>query len=88
MNINAFVKVLESAECKEIEGLRCFIVRWDQFHELMEQIDVLPRTSDMLTRRHEYENFEIKLSSIEKGTYFICAKSEPILDALWEQKEK
>ena len=88
MNINSFVKVLESADCKELGGFRCFIVRWDQFHELLDQIETIPQSSAMLLEKHGYENFDIKLSSVEEGTYYVCTKAEPILDALWAKKEQ
>jgi hypothetical protein len=89
MNVLAVTKILENAQCKEIEGIKCFVVPWAEFHEVLDRFgDNVQFTSDLLTKKHDLENFELRLSSTETGKYFLCAKSEPLLDALWTKKFK
>lgn len=94
MNIERIVKLLENSECKQLEGLNCFIVPMNEFFEIMAELrgvwtppNGLP-SRDILTRRHQLENFELCLSSVEKGKYYVCAKSTPVLDELWEKRFK
>jgi hypothetical protein len=88
MNISAVTKILEGAQCKEIEGRKCFVVSLAEFGDLADRFDGQIRSDRILTNTHGLENFELRLSSLEEGTYFVCAKSEPALDALWNKKFK
>jgi hypothetical protein len=88
VNVSLVTKILEKAECKEIEGFRCFVVPWGDFQDIFERLEGPVFTQDVLTRKHEMENFELRLSSLEEGKYYVCAKSEPVLDELWKKKFK
>lgn len=88
MNIAHVTKILETAICKELEGLKCFIVSLDQFSEITEQMEGNVYQSGALTRKHNLENVEFRLSSVEEGRYFLCCESRPVLDALWSRKFK
>jgi hypothetical protein len=86
MNISAVTKILESATCREIEGLKCFIVTLDQFSQITDTLQGPIFQSDILTKKHGFENCELRLSSLEEGKYFLCAESTPILDLYWKNK--
>ena len=86
MNISKVSKILESATCREIDGLKCFIVTLDQFSEITDKMEGQIFQSDILTKKHGFENVELRLSSLEEGTYFLCAESTPILDLFWKNK--
>jgi len=88
MNISNVSKILKTAQCKEIEGLKCFIVSLDQFSEITDDLQGQIFQSDILTKKHGLENVELRLSSLEEGHYFLCAESRPVLDILWEEKNK
>jgi hypothetical protein len=86
MNISAITNLLQTGECREIEGFRCFIVPWSTFSDIFERLNEPTSTVEVLSKKYGYENFELRLSSLEQGTYYVCAKSEPELDILWNKK--
>ena len=94
MNVAAIVKTLEKADCKQMDGLNCFILSWEDFQEIFDRVfgENAPHqsivSSAALTKNYGFENFELRLSSLEEGRYFVCALSEPALDVLWEKKFK
>ena len=88
MNVLQVAKILETAKCKEFEGLKCFIVSLEQFGEINDQMEGTYYSSDLLTKKYNLENFELRLSSAEEGQYFLCTEAQPVLDGLWAKKFK
>lgn len=89
MNIDRITRAIEEGECREINGVRCFVIDPQAFMAVLDEIphEAL-RVNDTIIRQHGIENFELRLSSIEEGTYFLCTKSAPILDELWKKHFK
>lgn len=93
MNVHRIAEMLKDAECHKIEGLKCFVVSWPDFEDLYEVVFGSHSLrgfyySEDLARKHQLDNFEIRLSSKQEGTYYICSKGEPVLDELWKKKFK
>ena len=87
--IDFILTVLKGAEKKVIDDKKCFIVSLrDLYRVQFVMLDggFTMRSDDKLTRSHGLENYEIRMSSLEKEAYYVCAKSEPLLDQLWEAK--
>lgn len=87
MKIEHITNAIERGECKEIAGRRCFIVNYSDFMAILDEFNDV-RTSDLLARQHGLENFELRLSSLEEGNYYLCTKSKPVLDDLWKKHFK
>lgn len=88
MRTNSIVKILDGAECRMIEGNRCFVVSLDQFADICEQLDGRIIPNDLILRKYGLENLELRLSSLEQHRYYVCAETQPILDSLWNRKHK
>jgi hypothetical protein len=87
--IDLILTILHDAKCEEIEGRRCFVVPLTEFFRCqyaMTDGGMSVRTDDRLVRTHSYENLQFRMSSLESQEYYICAKTEPLLDRLWEAK--
>ena len=84
------IEILRSAEVKEVAEKRCLIIPRSLFWEalaLMAQAGMDARGDDALTRKHMLDNFELILTFSDKHPYYVCTKSEPIIDAMWEAKK-
>jgi hypothetical protein len=88
MNVSFVTKILETAECLDYGGYKCFLVSLEQFSEVVERLEGQVFENKVLTTKHHLENVEIRLSSVQEGSYYLVAKSEPILDTLWKKKFK
>jgi hypothetical protein len=88
MNVTRIAKILEGSEAKVIGEKRCFLVSLDEFQEIYNAAPGNQYTDDELTRLHGLENIQLRLSTLEKGDYYVATKSEPILDHLWAKKFK
>jgi hypothetical protein len=89
MNVDRIVRAIEEGECKEIGGLRCFVITTPAFMAILNDMENHAIfVNETLVRQHGLENFELRLSSIEEGRYYLCTKSVPILDGLWKKHFK
>jgi hypothetical protein len=89
--MGSVLKVLDNAECKLVDDKRCFVISLTDFYRVIEILaahGVGGRTDDKLQRTHGLDNIEFRMSVLEKEVYYICAKTEPLLDRLWEAKFK
>jgi len=80
--------VVQYAQCKIIDGKRCFVVSEETFLEIMsyffmsaQQFQFDPRLAS-----EGYDNVQIGLSALDKHTYYLATQSTSFLDKLWETK--
>jgi hypothetical protein len=88
VNVTRIAEILEGAEVKLIGEKKCFLVSLEEFQEIFNAAPGNQYTDDELTRLHGLENIQLRLSTLEKGDYYVATESKPILDHLWAKKFK
>lgn len=80
--------VVQRAECKIIDGKRCFVIGENPFLNIMSHLFASARDVRVDDRiaAEGYENVEISISARDKSRYYLCAKMDPFLDNLWEKR--
>jgi hypothetical protein len=76
------------AECKIIDGKRCFIIQEGAYLNIASYFFASGRDFEFDPRiaTEGYDNISIMLSARDTGRYWLACKSDPLLDRLWEAK--
>ena len=79
---------VHNATCKMIDGKRCFVIAENAYLRVMSYLFASARDMrfDPRIAAEGYENIEIAIGARDTHTYYLCAKMDPLLDKLWENK--
>jgi hypothetical protein len=78
----------QNAECKLIDGKRAFVVDESVFLRIMSYFFVSAHDFrfDPRIAAEGYDNVQVQLSALDTNEYYLCVKTEPLLDKLWQDK--
>ena len=76
------------AECKVIDGKRCFIIHEGPFLNIMSYFFVSGQDVrfDPRIAAEGYENVQISLGARDTHDYYLCSRMDALLDTLWASK--
>jgi hypothetical protein len=79
---------VQTAECKLIDGKRCFVVSENVYLKIMSYLFVSSHEVrfDPRIATEGYDNVLISLSARDAHEYYLCAKLDSLLDKVWEAK--
>jgi hypothetical protein len=79
---------VHQAECRLIDGKRCFIIHEGPFLNIMSFFFVSSQDVrfDPRIAAEGYENIQISLGARDTHDYYLCARMDPFLDTLWARK--
>lgn len=87
--LQRILKMLSSAKQTNLGQFRCFVLPWSEFLEcfdLCRQCDFIADENNQIAK-NGFNNFGLAISVADKNTYWICTKSEVILDAVWKENK-
>src|SRR5258708_6391061 len=76
------------AECRVIDGKRCFIIHEGPFLNIMSYFFVSGQDVrfDPRIAAEGYENVQISLGARDTHDYYLCSRIDALLDTLWASK--
>lgn len=80
--------IVHQAECKLIDGKRCFVIHEGPYLNIMSYLFATGKDLRFEPRiaAEGYENVEIAISARDTHTYYLCTKMDALLDTLWQNK--
>ncbi len=80
--------IVHNAECKVIDGKRCFVINEGPYLNIMSYLFASGKelTFDPRIASEGYENVEVAISARDTHLYYLCCKMDSLFDRIWENK--